>query len=188
MHTKVKREVQEMERAHLEREIAQIRRTSVWRSVEVGTYSVTELISQLERLGCVVTGRVRTFILPHVRIETKPRIVQLVDVRTQDLEAGANLRPLRVYQAARRWGLRLSTPEVGLHVMLRMCGEPEHKWDEWLRIAMNPIRTVDGEGKESESVLFPNRNEHGIFYLGVIEAGPRVVWGDNRRIIFELPD
>jgi len=190
MHTKVKGDVQEMERAHLEREIAQIRRRSVWRTVEVGTLTAGELVERIEHRGCRVGNRVKKFIVPRMHAALSPRTARLCDVTVKDLEGGKDLDAEAVYAAGAQWGLHLCEPEVGFRVMLNMVDELGHLQDEWIRLAMKPLYTEfyeNGSGKML-SVLFLNRDQRGEFHLGVAQANPGVVWGRERRIIFELPD
>jgi hypothetical protein len=119
--------------------------TPVWRTISLGTTPSTfALRNALDAANCGVGDLAEQILArPAFTIRRTPMEVDLVPL--SGLELGFHAKPVpltAIYERARKLGFELAPAEIGPQLRLQYADQPI---GEFLHIAMEPIRTWNGE-------------------------------------------
>lgn len=117
----------------------------VWKKIETGTFSSPlSLVNALNAAGCSIGNSAEKILArPAFTVSAAKTDVELFAVSAAELGFETETAPLAdIYARAQRLGFGLAAAEIGPQLRLQYLDQPV---GEFLIIAMNPIRTWDGE-------------------------------------------
>jgi hypothetical protein len=149
----------------------------VWKTIQLGTHANNKALRQAIDAGFRISDWASD-ILKKTEVATKPTEINLISATVAELGFPNGATREQIYDKATSVGFELCPAEVGPQLRLQYPAD-EQPMNEWLLVAMEPIKDSDGYLK----VFRVERHGVGAWLYGIYDF-PGFVWAASNRWLF----